>query len=304
MKKFLYFSLFILTVIFIYIKKDDITKDIVINKMEDTLKFEEPNEYYKPYDYNYVQNTENLYPENRQQLLNLLYSAINRGNEKLTFLCKYEECIDDVNEIVENKEYLSSINNLVHPFNSYSNIYFSINKYGKIELTIKKQYTESEIVLINSKLDNIIEELQLNTLNDYDKIKAFHDYIINNTKYDTSINIENQLTVDTNANKATGLLLEKKAICSGYSDTMAIFLNRYGYNNYKISSPPHIWNLILTDEGWKHIDATWDDPITTNGRDILLHDFFMINTNELYEREKDLEEQEHNYNKEIYTEAN
>lgn len=304
MKKFLYFSLFILTVIFIYIKKDDITKDIVINKMEDTLKFEEPNEYYKPYDYNYVQNTENLYPENRQQLLNLLYSAINRGNEKLTFLCKYEECIDDVNEIVENKEYLSSINNLVHPFNSYSNIYFSINKYGKIELTIKKQYTESEIVLINSKLDNIIEELQLNTLNDYDKIKAFHDYIINNTKYDTSINIENQLTVDTNANKATGLLLEKKAICSGYSDTIAIFLNRYGYNNYKISSPAHIWNLILTDEGWKHIDATWDDPITTNGRDILLYDFFIINTNELFEKEKDLEEQEHNYNKEIYTEAN
>lgn len=304
MKKFLYFSLFILTVIFIYIKKDDITKDIVINKMEDTLKFEEPNEYYKPYDYNYVQNTENLYPENRQQLLNLLYSAINRGNEKLTFLCKYEECIDDVNEIVENKEYLSSINNLVHPFNSYSNIYFLINKYGKIELTIKKQYTESEIVLINSKLDNIIEELQLNTLNDYDKIKAFHDYIINNTKYDTSINIENQLTVDTNANKATGLLLEKKAICSGYSDTIAIFLNRYGYNNYKISSRAHIWNLILTDEGWKHIDATWDDPITTNGRDILLYDFFIINTNELFEKEKDLEEQEHNYNKEIYTEAN
>ena len=30
----------------------------------------------------------------------------------------------------------------------------------------------------------------------------------------------------------------------------------------------------------------------------------MINTNELFEKEKDLEEQEHNYNKEIYTEAN
>ena len=304
MKKLLYFLLFVLTIVLIYQKRDEITKDIVISKMEDTLKFEEPNEYYKPYDYNYVQNTENLYPENKQQLLNLLYSAINRGNEKITFLCKYKECIDDVNEIVDNKEYLSSINNLVHPFNSYKNIYFAINKYGKIELNIIKQYTESEIVLINNKLDDIAEELQLDTLNDYEKIKAFHDYIINNTKYDTSINSENQLTIDTNANKATGLLIEKKAICSGYSDTIAIFLNKYKYNNYKISSPEHIWNLILTDEGWKHIDATWDDPISSDGRDILLHDFFMINTKELFEKENNLEEQEHNYNKNIYTEAN
>ena len=211
MKKFLYFLLFVLTIVFIYIKRDDITKDIVIKKMEDTLKFEEANEYYKPYDYNYVQITDNLYPENKQQLLNILYTAINRGNEKVTFLCKYEECIDDVNEIAENKEYLAGINNLVHPFNSYKNIYFTINKYGKIELTINKQYTESEIILVNNKLDNIIDELQINSLSTYDKIKTFHDYIINNTKYDTSINAENQMTVDTNANKATGLLLEKKS---------------------------------------------------------------------------------------------
>ena len=304
MKRVLYILLFILTIVFIYIKRDDITKDIVFKKMESTLKFEDANEYYKPYDYEYVQITDSLYPENKQELLNILYTAINRGNEHVTFLCKYDECIDDVNEIAENKEYLAGINNLVHPFNSYKNIYFTINKYGKIELTINKQYSESEIVLINNKLDEIINELQINSLSTYDKIKTMHDYIINNTKYDTSINAENQMTVDTNANKATGLLLEKKAICSGYSDTIAIFLSRYGIDNYKISSPAHIWNLVKTDEGWKHLDATWDDPISTDGRDILLHDFFLIDTNELYEKEKNLEEQEHNYNKNIYKEAN
>ena len=66
MKKVLYILLFILTIVFIYIKRDDITKDIVIKKMESTLKFEEANEYYKPYDYNYVQITDNLYPENKR----------------------------------------------------------------------------------------------------------------------------------------------------------------------------------------------------------------------------------------------
>lgn len=303
MKKFLYFLLFILTILLIYTKKDEITNGI-INKMEDELKFEEPNEYFKPYDYEYVQNTEDLYPKNKQEILNILYSGLNRGNENITFMCKYEECINDINEIAENKESLSGINNLVHPFNSYKNIYFTISKYGKIELNIKKQYSESEIILINNKINQISNELSLESLNNYDKIKAFHDYIINNTKYDSSINMENQLTVDTNSNKATGLLFDNKAICSGYSDTMAIFLNKYGYNNYKISSQEHIWNLIYIDNNWKHIDVTWDDPISADGRDILIHDFFIINTDELFEKENKLEENDHYYNREIYKEAN
>ena len=175
---------------------------------------------------------------------------------------------------------------------------------GKIELNIKKQYSESEIISINNKIDQISNELRLASLNDYDRIKAIHDYIINNTKYDSEINIENQLTIDTNSNKATGLLFDNKAICSGYSDTLAIFLNKFGYNNYKISSEEHIWNLIYIDNSWKHIDVTWDDPVTSDGRDILINDFFIVNTNELFEKEKELEEDDHNYNRMIYKEAN
>ena len=304
MEKFLYILLFILLIVLVYTKRNEITKDIMINYVDNDLKFEEPNEYYKNYDYEYVQNTENLYPEKKQDILNILYTTLNRGQTEASFYCKYEECINDVNEIAEGKDYLASINNLVHPFNSYKNIYFTINKYEKIELSIKKQYSDTEILIINQKIDNIMSELSLESLNDYEKIQAFHDYIINNTKYDSSINIENQLTVDTNSNKATGLLLENKAICSGYSDTMAIFLNKLNYNNYKISSEKHIWNLIKLDNNWKHIDATWDDPISSDGKDILLHDFFLIDTNELMENEKKFEQIEHNFNKNIYKEAN
>ncbi len=304
MEKFLYILLFILLIVLVYTKRNEITKDIMINYVDNDLKFEEPNEYYKNYDYEYVQNTENLYPEKKQDILNILYTTLNRGQTEVSFYCKYEECINDVNEIAEGKDYLASINNLVHPFNSYKNIYFTINKYGKIELSIKKQYSDTEILIINQKIDNIMSELSLESLNDYEKIQAFHDYIINNTTYDSSINIENQLTVDTNSNKATGLLLENKAICSGYSDTMAIFLNKLNYNNYKISSEKHVWNLIKLDNNWKHIDATWDDPISSDGKDILLHDFFLIDTNELIENEKKFEQIEHNFNKNIYKEAN
>ena len=85
---------------------------------------------------------------------------------------------------------------------------------------------------------------------------------------------------------------------------MAIFLNRYKINNYKISSEEHIWNLIYIDGTWKHLDATWDDPVSTDGRDILLDEFFLIDTNSLQEKEKNLEKENHNFDKNIYIEAN
>ena len=64
---------------------------------------------------------------------------------------------------------------------------------------------------------------------DKEKIKAFHDYVINMLSYDTSLNIE-----ENGSNKAYGALVNKKAVCSGYSDLMAIFLDRLGIKNYKI----------------------------------------------------------------------
>lgn len=304
MKKFLYFLLLVILLLITIQHKNEIIKYIMINFIEKNISFKEPNEYYKNYDYEYVQNTDNLYPQNKQDILNIIYTTLNIGSNNTIFYCNYDKCLEDVNEIAENKEQLSAINNIVHPYNSYKNIYFTINDYDRIEINIKKQYSDSEILLINNRINNIINELQIENLNDYNKIKAFHDYIINNTKYDDTVSIESQLYTDTNSNKATGLLFEKKAVCSGYSDTMAIFLNKYGFNNYKISSDDHIWNLIYIDNTWKHIDATWDDPVSSNGRDILIHDFFMIDTNTLINKDKELEKTNHDYDKNIYKEAN
>lgn len=301
MKKVL---IILFTILFIVLlSKDKINNYIIKNSIKNETIIDKKNEYYKPYDYKFVQNTETLIPTNKQEILNIIYTTLNTGVDEATFFCDYDNCIKDINEIAENKEYLSSINNIVHPYNSYKHIYFTINKSGKIKIAIKKQYTESEILLINNKINEIINELDLDNLTDYEKIKKFHDYIINNTKYDETIKEDNLEEIETNAGKATGLLFEKKAICSGYSDTMAIFLNHYKINNYKINSKDHIWNLINIENEWTHIDATWDDPITTNGKDIIIDDFFMINTEEIQKKDIELQKNSHNYNKDIYIEA-
>ncbi|MBP3920064.1 MAG: hypothetical protein J6D28_00695 [Bacilli bacterium] len=306
MKKLFY--LLILTIILgvVYKYRNNIVNFIMKNFIDnEEVKLEEPNKYYKNIDYNFVQNTENLYPTNKQEILNIIYTTLNRGLNEVIFYCdnNYKECIEDVNKIAEDTEALSTINNLVHPFNSYKNIYFSISSYGKITINIKKIYSEAEILLINNKIDQITNEIFYNGITDYDKIKKFHDYIINNTIYDNNVDIFNQQYIQTNSNTAVGLLFENKAICSGYSDTMAIFLSNIGFNNYKISSDEHIWNLVNYDNLWLHIDATWDDPVTSNGSNILIDDFFLIDSNSLIQRENELNKNSHDFKKEYYQEA-
>lgn len=303
MKKLLLLLLALLVLKLTVENKDEIINYIMINFIDKDISFKEPNQYYKEYDYNLVQNTDNLYPKNKQDILNIIYTTLNTGSDEVIFYCTYEKCIDDVNDVTDNREILSTINNLVHPFNSYKNIYFTINDYGKIKIRVKKTYEEKEIILINNKINEMLNNININK-SEYDVIKEVHDYIVNNTKYDESVDLEKQQEEQTNSNKATGVFFDNLAICSGYSDAMAIILNRLGYNNYKISSSEHIWNLVYIDGSWKHLDATWDDPVAKDGKNILIHDFFLIDTKTLNEKDNDLEKNNHNFNKSLYKEAN
>ena len=306
MRKFL--GLFVLLCIFggIYFNRNSVINFLLVNFADkNDVVLGVPNQYYREFDYGFVQNTDNLYASSRQDILNIIYTSLNRGLDTVTFYCKdsYNECINDVNDIASDNLVLSTINNLVHPFNSFKNIYFSISSYGKVVLNISRVYSDEDILFINAKIDEITNSIIDGNMSNYDKILAFHDYIVNNTSYDSSVSIESQLVSETNSNKAYGLLADGKAICSGYSDTMAIFLNRLGINNYKISSDLHIWNLVYIDGVWKHLDVTWDDPVTSNGQNVLLHTFFLINSDELFSRENDYDMDNHKFRSDLYLEA-
>ena len=95
---------------------------------------------------------------------------------------------------------------------------------------------------------------------------------------------------------------------------MAIFLTKLGFDNYKIATTPdeisysstgHVWNAVKTNEGWRHIDLTWDDPVSKNNKDYLFHKYFLVTTKELEETDKGKTTiEEHNFNKLIYLEFN
>ena len=135
-------------------------------------------------------------------------------------------------------------------------------------------------------------------LDDVDKIMKVHDYIINNTRYDIERNETG--TSQYRSNNAYGTLFEGYAICGGYADTMAIFLTKMGFKNFKIASTTHVWNAVFIDGKWLHLDLTWDDPVDDTGNDYLYHKYFLVSTETL--KDEDGNYAEHNFDQSIYLE--
>ena len=71
-------------------------------------------------------------------------------------------------------------------------------------------------------------------------------------------------------------------------------------SNVRISNDSHIWNLVKIDDKWLHLDLTWDDPINNLNQDLLVYDYYLLNNDELLKADKDLEENDHLFDKKIY----
>lgn len=255
------------------------------------------NDYYLDNDYTYLKNyTDDV--SNKEELLNYIYYVINTGSTYADGECtkEYTNCTKDLNEIANDEKKLSLINNFVHPYNSFKTISFTYNDQGRFSLIIEHIYTEEEITKINYIVDTKIKELIIDTMTNEEKVKIIHDYIIDNTTYDT-LKTENIHDDTYKSNTAYGVLIQGYGICSGYSDAVSIFLNKLNIENYKISNDSHIWNLVYLNGVWSHLDATWDDPISkfNENRDT----YFLISYDELV----NLDDNTHSFDKTIYREA-
>lgn len=258
----------------------------------------EANQYYKDDEFMFAKMSSNYNPTNYQDLIDIFYSTLNNGWKDFTFYCpvEYENCIDDVTAISHNQVLLSDLNNFVHPYNSYSTIKIFYDDAGTITIKINRLYDDNEIKKIDYEIDKIIKELVTDGMSDRDKIKVLHDYIINNTKYDQN----DKETTIYDSSRINGLLFEHFAVCSGYTDTMAVMLEKLDIKNYKIASEAHVWNAVFIDGYWRHLDLTWDDPIVASGKDILDDSYFLIDSDKLEELDK--KEKEHIFDTSVYLE--
>ena len=301
MKKFITLCSLLIILFFSFIYHNKIV-DLITNIFSSSLKKSSStiknNDYATNTNFKYVKLTQDFKPKNKDDIKDIYYTIINSGMSDFTFYCdkKYKSCLDDVNFISNNQQMLSYLNNFVSVYNSFKNIETEFDSLGKVKIHITHNYNNSQIEEINNKIKEIIDSNITVDMNDEQKIKAIHDYIINNAKYDTNKS-DNKIN-KYHSDIAYGALIEGYAICGGYADSMKLFLDYFNIPNFKISSENHIWNVIKLNDKWLHLDVTWDDPVTSNGEDILDYSYFLIDTKELLEYENE----QHGFDFNVYQE--
>lgn len=111
-------------------------------------------------------------------------------------------------------------------------------------------YTETEAILSQAE----------DSWSDVEKALFYHDYLCTHFGYDTSYQIYD----------AYQFLVQKKGVCQAYTLLYGYLLKKEGIENTCASSTGmnHIWNVVSIDGSWYHVDATWDDPLSSLNTDI------------------------------------
>ena len=127
--------LLVVLAFFIYDNRITIVQNVskTVDKGETLVLPDNPN-FKNNFDFQFVQETDDFDVKSKQDILNVLYTILNNGLDEFTFYCSqnYSSCVDDFKEISQDQVLLSTINNMVSPFNSYDKVSFTIAAYGKI----------------------------------------------------------------------------------------------------------------------------------------------------------------------------
>lgn len=130
----------------------------------------------------------------------------------------------------------------------------------------------------------IYDDIAKDNLTNIEIIKRVHDWIVENTEYDYP-RLNTNTLVDSDYSPE-GVLLNHIAVCQGYAETMALFLDAFGIENKLMvgygtlnGRISHAWNLVKMEDGWYHLDVTWDDPLNEYNKDtgMIFYNYFMVN---------------------------
>lgn len=160
-------------------------------------------------------------------------------------------------------------------------------KKSEVKINILDDYSIEELASMRNELEvdvnAIINQIPAE-LDDFGKAVFVHDYIVNNTTYDTA-----GAETDTNGLWGTsyGCLVQGKAICQGYSEAFQYIMQCLGIEcgvcRGNSTRGRHAWNYVKLNGKYYWIDVTWDDPVPESGNDeTLIHTYCLIDDERLF----------------------
>ena len=147
-------------------------------------------------------------------------------------------------------------------------------------------YVTEEMRDYDTKMNAILDKIIKPGMTEKEKVKAVHDYMVVNYKYDENFEVG---LYGTDTYAFHGLLNNGTGVCQAYAelfylfmcyaDIECIFVGGWadgGTGEYGL----HAWNVVYADDGYYHVDVTFDDPIPDSGSKIS-YDYFLKTDDEM-----------------------
>ncbi len=120
-----------------------------------------------------------------------------------------------------------------------------------------------------------------NAATEFEKAVILHDFLTKNCTKSTKNSNEEYTSVHT----VIGALVDKKALCDGYSAALKVLLNRCGIECIVAegvsNSQPHVWNIAKLDGYYYHIDPIWNDSDLDFASDLAFHGYFALSDSDI-----------------------
>lgn len=135
-------------------------------------------------------------------------------------------------------------------------------------------YTSPEYQELLNRVKQIVNSAPATA---HEKVKYFHDVICQSTEYSMDYNYH--------IAEPYGVLVEGKAKCVGYADTLEMLCNMAGIKCFTVrgtinaGKTGHRWNIVQLEDGqWYEVDCTFDD---THDNSKIVYDWFLITTEQM-----------------------
>lgn len=183
------------------------------------------------------------------KISSLVYSIINKAEE-------YTGIDNEGDYIVYNVYSWEMNGNISYQENSYNGKYIYTITYFNADGDI----AAAEEAAVTNKVNEVYKSLQLDGKSSYDKLKAIHDYIIDNVEYDYD-NYQNNAYLVKHATYSAAIT--GKTVCQGYATYFYRLANKAGIECRVVDGTGngggHAWNLVKIDGKYYYVDVTWDD---------------------------------------------
>jgi len=144
---------------------------------------------------------------------------------------------------------------------------------------------------LSGQVKSALNSLKLSGKNDYEKVRAIYDYIAGRVKYDDGEAASSSI-LDPLSYTAYGALVNKRAVCQGYSLLFYRMCNDAGIDCRVITgkakgsngTEQHAWNAVKISGRFYNVDVTWDATMKQAGRD---YEYFLKSNGDLKNHARD-----------------